>query len=149
MRLRTMRLSIVWLLLAAPALAAIHLDRLALPPGFEIAVYADQVPDARAIALGAKGTVFVGSRGEGKVYALTDALNQGRADRVRVIASGLAMPVGVAFRDGDLYVSAVSRIWRLRDIENHLADPPPLALVTDTLPRDRHHGWRFIAFGPD
>ncbi len=149
MRLRTLLLAMVWVLLAAPALAAIHLDRLALPPGFEIAVYADQVPNAREIALGAKGTVFVGSMGEGKVYALTDTRNQGRADRVRVIASGLEMPVGVAFHDGDLYISAVSRIWRLRDIENHLDDPPPPALVTDQLPRDRHHGWRFIAFGPD
>lgn len=149
MRLRTLLLAMVWLLLAAPAWAAIHLDRLALPPGFEIAVYSDQVPNAREIALGAKGTVFVGSMGEGKVYALTDSRTQGRADRVRVIASGLEMPVGVAFHDGDLYISAVSRIYRLRDIENRLDDPPPPALVTDKLPRDRHHGWRFIAFGPD
>src|SRR5574337_796056 len=149
MRLRTLLSTMVWLLMAAPVLGAIHLDRLALPPGFEIAVYADQVPDARELARGAKGTVFVGSMGAGKVYALTDTRHQGRADRVRVIASGLEMPVGVAFRDGDLYISAVSRIWRLRDIENHLDDPPPLALVTDKLPRDRHHGWRFIAFGPD
>ena len=134
---------------ALPAHAAIHLERLVLPPGFEIAVYSDQVPNARAIALGAKGTVFVGSMGEGKVYALTDSRNAGRADRVRVIASGLEMPVGVAFRGGDLYVSAVSRIYVLRDIENRLDDPPPPALVTAKLPSERHHGWRFIAFGPD
>ena len=134
---------------ALPAHAAIHLERLVLPPGFEIAIYSDQVPNARAIALGAKGTVFVGSMGEGKVYALTDSRNAGRADRVRVIASGLEMPVGVAFRGGDLYVSAVSRIYVLRDIENRLDDPPPPALVTGKLPSERHHGWRFIAFGPD
>src|SRR6185312_11743346 len=137
------------MLLAAPAFGAVHLDRLTLPKGFHIAVYSDQVPNAREIALGAKGTVFVGSMDAGKVYALTDTKHDGHADRVRVLASGLEMPVGVAFRDGNLYISAVSRIVVLRDIENHLDDPPKPELVTDKLPSERHHGWRFIAFGPD
>jgi len=134
---------------AAPAWAAVHLDRLTLPPGFQIAVYAEGVTDAREIALGARGTVFVGSTDAGKVYALTDSNHDGRADRVRVIASGLKRPVGVAFRDGDLYVSAVSRILVLRDIEDHLDDPPAPQVITDRLPDKLHHGWRFIAFGPD
>jgi len=137
------------MLLAAPAFGAVHLDRLTLPKGFHIAVYSDQVPNAREIALGAKGTVFVGSMDAGKVYALTDTKHDGHADKVRVLASGLEMPVGVAFRDGNLYISAVSRIVVLRDIENHLDDPPKPELVTDKLPSERHHGWRFIAFGPD
>jgi len=137
------------LLLAVPACASAPLDKLTLPAGFHIAVYSDQVPNAREIALGAKGTVFVGSEDAGKVYALTDSRHAGRADKVRVLASGLKMPVGVAFHHGDLYVSAVSRIYVLRDIENHLDDPPKPELVTDKLPSDTHHGWRFIAFGPD
>ena len=141
--------SILLMLLAAPAFGAVHLDRLTLPKGFHIAVYSDQVPNAREIALGAKGTVFVGSMDAGKVYALTDTKHDGHADKVRVLASGLEMPVGVAFRDGHLYISAVSRIVVLRDIENHLDDPPKPELVTDKLPSERHHGWRFIAFGPD
>jgi Glucose/sorbosone dehydrogenases len=137
------------MLLAAPAFGAVHIDRLVLPKGFHIAVYSDQVPNAREIALGAKGTVFVGSMDAGKVYALTDTRHDGHAGKVRVLASGLQMPVGVAFRDGDLYISAVSRIVVLRDIENHLDDPPKTELVTDKLPGETHHGWRFIAFGPD
>jgi len=136
-------------LLSAPVFAAVHLDRLVLPKGFHIAVYSDQVPSAREIALGAKGTVFVGSMDAGKVYALTDSNHDGHADRVRVIASGLEMPVGVAFRHGDLYISAVSRILVLRDIEDHLDDPPRPQVVYDKFPTDRHHGWKFIAFGPD
>jgi glucose/arabinose dehydrogenase len=107
------------------------------------------VPSAREIALGADGTVFVGSNAAGKVYALTDADHDGRAERVRVIASGLKLPVGVAFHDGDLYVSAVSRILVLRDIGHHLDDPPQPEVVTDKLPTETHHGWKFIAFGPD
>jgi glucose/arabinose dehydrogenase len=136
-------------LLALPAAAAPQLDQLTLPKGFHIAVYSDQVPNAREIALGAKGTVFVGSNDAGKVYALTDSNGDGVADKVRVIASGLKLPVGVAFKDGDLYVSAVSKILVLRDIEDHLDDPPAPQLVSDQFPTDMHHGWKFIAFGPD
>ena len=136
-------------LLALPASAAVRLDQLTLPPGFHIAVYSDQVPNAREIALGARGTVFVGSNDAGKVYALTDSNGDGVADRVRVIASGLQLPVGVAFKDGDLYVSAVSRILVLRDIENHLDDPPAPVVVNGAFPTETHHGWKFIAFGPD
>ncbi len=146
-----MRTLLCWFLclLTVPALAAPQLDQLTLPKGFHIAVYSDQVPNAREIALGAKGTVFVGSMDAGKVYALTDSQGDGHADQVRVIASGLQMPVGVAFRHGDLYVSAVSKIVVLRDIENHLDHPPAPEVVTDKLPTETHHGWKFIAFGPD
>lgn len=136
-------------LFVAPVLAAPQLDKLTLPKGFHIAVYSDQVPNAREIALGAKGTVFVGSNDAGKVYALTDSSGSGKADKVRTIATGLQLPVGVAFKDGDLYVSAVSKIVVLRDIENHLDDPPKPEVVYDKFPTETHHGWKFIAFGPD
>lgn len=136
-------------LAACTAAAAPQLDKLTLPKGFHVAVYSDQVPNAREIALGAKGTVFVGSNSAGKVYALTDSKNDGHADKVRVIASGLKLPVGVAFRHGDLYISAVSKILVLRDIENHLDDPPKPEVIYDKFPTETHHGWKFIAFGPD
>ena len=90
-----------------------------------------------------------GSRSAGKVYALIDADRNGRAERVVVIASGLEQPSGVAFHDGDLYIGAMSRILRLRAIESHLDDPPKPEVVTDSLPTDSTHGWKFIAFGPD
>ncbi|WP_266168626.1 PQQ-dependent sugar dehydrogenase [Dyella subtropica] len=142
-------LSVALGLLAAPAIAAPQLDKLTLPKGFHIAVYSDQVPNAREMALGAKGTVFVGSMDAGRVYALTDSTGSGHADKVRVIATGLQLPVGVAFKDGDLYVSAVSKIVVLRDIENHLDAPPKPEVVYDRFPTETHHGWKFIAFGPD
>lgn len=137
-------------LCATPVLAAsIPLDELKLPDGFHIAVYSDAVPNARELALGSDGTVFVGSREAGKVYALTDADHDGRAETVRTLLKGLKMPVGVAFHDGDLYVSAVSRILVLRDIQKHLDAPPKPQVITDSLPTETHHGWKFIAFGPD
>jgi glucose/arabinose dehydrogenase len=136
-------------LLAAPAFAATPpMDSLKLPPGFQISVWTDQVPDAREMAIGAKNTVFVGSRETGKVFAVSYGLD-GKVETVRTVASGLQLPVGVAFHGGDLYVSAVSRILVLRDIENHLDSPPKPELVTDKLPTETAHGWKFIAFGPD
>ena len=125
-------------------------DTLTLPAGFRIAIYADQVDGARELALGTHGTVFVGSDGgKGAVYALTPDADGTRAQRVRVIASGFPEPTGVAFHDGDLYVSAFERIVVLRDIEAHLDAPPKPQLLTDKLPADRHHGRKFLAFGPD
>lgn len=136
-------------LASVPAAARGTLPQLQLPPGFSVSVYSDAVPDARAMTLGADGTVFVGSRRSGKVYALQGMDSAGRAQRLYTIASGLEMPVGVAFHAGDLYVSAVSRILKYPDVERRLAHPPQPSIVTDQLPGKTHHGWRFIAFGPD
>ncbi len=122
---------------------------LRLPPGFTAEVVA-RVPNARAMTLGAAGTLFVGSASAGKVYALTLPPPGTKGEAVtNVIASGLREPAGVAFRDGALYVSAVSRILRFDDIERRLADPPPPVVVSDRFPTDGHHGRKFIAFGPD
>ncbi|WP_299070306.1 PQQ-dependent sugar dehydrogenase [Accumulibacter sp.] len=131
--------------------ARLPLERISLPPGFAIEVWA-QVDNARQMALGAHdakgGTLFVGSMRAGKVHAVSfDA--SFKAQRVTVIASGLQLPVGVAYRAGSLYVSAVSRILRYDDIERRLEHPPTPAVVTDRLPGETHHGWKFMAFGPD
>ncbi len=142
-------LSLLLMVLSLPLLAAPQLDKLTLPKGFHIALYSGQVPDAREIAVGTNGTVFVGSTDAGKVYALTDSNGDGAADTVRVVASDLQVPMGVAFHHGDLYISAVSRIVVLRDIEHHLDAPPKPELITDKLTRETHHGGKFIAFGPD
>ncbi len=142
-----MRLPLLLLLWPLLALAAddLPLGEIRLPPGFAIELYA-RVPNARQMALG-KRTLFVGSMAAGKVHALP--LRDGRPGAPVVVASGLQLPVGVAFRDGDLYVSAVSRILRLRDIEARLDRPPAPEVVHAVYPAERHHGWKFIAFGPD
>lgn len=126
-----------------------QLDLITLPPGFVIENYATDVPGARSLALGSDGTVFVGSMRPGKVYALTDRNGDDRADEVITIASGLNVPNGVAFRSGALYVAEISRVLRFDDIVARLHDPPEPVVVNDGLPTERHHGWKFIAFGPD
>ena len=85
-------------------------SKISLPEGFKIHVFADEVENARSLALGNKGTVFVGNRTEDKVYALIDSDGDYIADRKVVIAQGLNMPNGVAFYKGDLYVAEVSKI---------------------------------------
>lgn len=130
-----------------PALAALPLDQLRLPPGFRIEVLTDDVPGARAMAMSPSGTLFVGSRSEGKLYAVSDML--GARPRVRTVATGLRNPLGVAFHDGSLYASSVSKIVRLDQIETRLDQPPTPRVVSDRFPSDGHHGGKFIGFGPD
>ena len=125
------------------------LDRITLPPGFTIALYADNVPNARGMARGQDGVLFVGTRDKGDVYAVLDKDGDQRADEVLTIARGLHMPVGVAYRKGSLYVSAVDRILRFDHIDTRVKDVPPPVVVTDRFPKETSHGWKFIAFGPD
>lgn len=126
-----------------------RLSDIRLPPGFSISIFADSVTNARSLALGARGTVFVGNRSGDKVWALVDADKDGVAEQRFVIAKGLNTPNGVAFHNGALYVAEISKIWRFDDIENNLQTPPKPVLVYDQLPTDEHHGWKYIAFGPD
>ena len=131
--------------------AAPDVRTLRVPAGFQIEVLTDAVPNARQMALGAfkdgKGVLYVGSRSAGKVYAVE--IDQDRAKAVHTVATGLQMPVGVAWRDGQLFVSAVSRILRFDGIDNRITNPPAPVTVTSGFPADTHHGWKFIAFGPD
>lgn len=131
--------------------AAVAADRLRVPDGFKIELLTDAVPNARAMTLGryadGRGVLYVGSMGQGMVYAVE--LDRGRARRVHTIASGLVSPAGVAYRDGRLYVSAVSRLLRFDAIDDSLDHPPEPHVVTDRLAREGHHGAKFIGFGPD
>lgn len=137
------------LTLSLPGVAnPLPLSELNLPTGFVIEIYA-KVENARQMALGKDGIVYVGSRSAGKVHAVIDDDGDYKADRVVEIASGLNLPSGLAWRDGDLFVAAVSTIYRYRDIDKNLAAPPKPEIVIDSLPKDRHHGWKYIAFGPD
>ncbi len=134
---------------AARGGSQLPLQEIKLPPGFAIDVYTDQVPNARQMALSPKGILYAGSLDEGKIYAVVDGNHDGRADKVYTIAHGLKMPSGVAFHDGSLYVGDISRVLRWDGIDARIANPPAPTVVSEAFPRARHHGWKFIAFGPD
>lgn len=124
------------------------IGQIELPPGFSINVYAQGLSAPREMALGANGTLFVGSK-TGEVYALKDNDGDGQADKTYMIAQGLEAPSGVALHNGDLYVAEIPRLRRYKNIEAQLDDPPPGAVLVSDLPTRRHHGLRFIRFGPD
>ncbi|HRF10525.1 MULTISPECIES: PQQ-dependent sugar dehydrogenase [Candidatus Accumulibacter] len=130
---------------------ALPLETIKLPPGFAIELWA-RVDNARQMALGSVdaqgGVLYVGSMRAGKVHALRFDASY-RAGTVTRIAEGLQLPTGLAWRKGALYVAAVNRILRYDDIDRRLDQPPAPVIVTDSLPKDTHHGWKFIAFGPD
>lgn len=123
------------------------LSKIKLPEGFFINIYAE-VKNARSMTLAPDGTLFIGTR-EKKVYAIPDKNNDGKADAVFEIASHLDQPNGVAFSNGSLYIGDVSTIYGLDNILSNLGDPPKPVIVTNKYPSDKHHGWKFIAFGPD
>lgn len=125
------------------------IDELTMPEGFGIEIYAEDVSNARSMTMSPGGVLYVGTRQAGNVYAVIDDNNDYKADRVITIAEGLRSPNGVAFRNGSLYVAEVSRILRFDDMDNNLENPPEPAIVTDDYPTEGHHGWKYIAFGPD
>ncbi|GCC50552.1 sorbosone dehydrogenase [Chryseotalea sanaruensis] len=124
------------------------LDKIKMPAGFSIEVYAE-VNNARSMAMSPEGTLYVGNRNGDKVYAVKDTNGDNKADKRWVIASGLNMPNGVAVNDGDLYVAEVSRITRYDDIEANLGKAITPVVVKEDFPTETHHGWKYIAFGPD
>ena len=127
----------------------VAVNRVTLDPGFQISIYAEGVKEARSMTRSPSGTVFVGTRQEGRLYALVDRDGDHRAEAVITLATGMTMPSGVAFHGNSLYVAEVNRILRYPGIDLRLEDPPEPEVVNDGLPSDRWHGWKFIAFGPD
>lgn len=125
------------------------LKQLYLPAGFSISVFADNLADARSLALGDDGIIYVGTRQEGKVYAVQDSNGDGKADRTYTLATGLYMPNGIAYKNGALYVAQPNRIIRFDQIGKHLAQPLKPVVIFDQLPGDQHHGWKYLRFGPD
>jgi glucose/arabinose dehydrogenase len=119
-----------------------------LPEGFNIEVYARGVDGARSMAMGDEGTLFVGTRNENTLYAIQDTDGDYKADKVMVLDT-MEVPNGVAMRNGDLYVAQVGSLWKYPNIENQLEGTSKKELIYDDYPTEFHHGWKYIAFGPD
>lgn len=138
---------------SANAVTEEQLASIKLPPGFSISVFAEKISGARQMTFSPNGTLFIGTRTNGKIYAVPGAaasIEKGqKAPRVLTIGSDLESPNGVAFKDGALYVAEVSRILRFDGIEKTLEKPPKPTVVRGDYPKDEHHGWKYIAFGPD
>ena len=125
----------------------IQLSKLKVPAGFKVELWAHGIPGARMMARGDKGTIFIGTRVIGKVYAVTD---KGGTRESKVIAEGMQQPNGVAFKNGSLYVISIDKALRFDGIEDKLAAPQPTDISEAIkLPPSTHHNWKFAAVGPD
>ncbi len=133
---------------SADMLKGLHFDKIKMPSGFKISLYA-HAPGARSLALGPDGVIFVGTREQGIVYAVVDKNNDNKADKVIELLKGLNAPNGVAFRNDTLYVAEIGRVSAYKDIEKNLQNPPAPQIINSSFPKDEHHGWKYIAFGPD
>lgn len=122
------------------------ISKLKVPAGFQVEVYAEGIPDARSLALGDKGTVFVSNRNLKDIHAIVD---RGGKREVKKVLTGLDTPNGIAFRDGTLYVAEHTRILAYEGIEDRLDSAPQPRVVIDGLPRQVGHFWKYISFGPD
>ena len=119
------------------------LQGIKLPQGFKISLWADQVLQARQMAWGDRGTLFVGSFDLGSVYAIRE---EGGQRTVTTIAEGLNMPTGLAFNGRDLYVVAVNQILRYPNAEDHKDKLPQGEVVYDDFPSYAAHGWKYLTF---
>jgi glucose/arabinose dehydrogenase len=130
----------------ATAADKVPVGQLKAPKGFNIELYASGMPNARSMAYSPKGTVFVGSRLQDKVYAIT---NKDGKRQVHVLVSGLYRPNGVAYKDGTLYIAELSQISKIENVDDKIdASPKPVVIYND-LPKDEAHGWKYLAIGPD
>src|SRR4051795_7061687 len=132
----------------ATPLEKIPVDRIKLPAGFKAEVWSHGHAAARTMVMGSKGTMFMGTRVIGRVYAITD--NGGKRE-VKVLLQGLTQPNGLAFKDGALYVFAINKVFRYDNIEDKLDNPGTPVELTEAynLPDTVHHNWKYVAFGPD
>jgi glucose/arabinose dehydrogenase len=130
------------------AVDKLPVNKLKLPAGFKAEVWSHGHPGARTMVMGSKGTVFMGTRQLGRVYAITN--KDGRRE-VKVLLQGLTQPNGLAVKDGALYVFAINRVFRYDNIEDKLDNPGTPVELTDkfNLPPEVHHNWKYVAFGPD
>jgi glucose/arabinose dehydrogenase len=124
----------------------IAMDKLKVPKGFKVDLWATGMPGARAMVRGDKGKIYIGTRGLGRVYEVTDA---GDKRTSRVLIDKLVQPSGVAMQGSTLYVMAIDKVLRFDDVENKPDVKPEDMTAKFNLPPEQHHNWKYLAFGPD
>lgn len=134
---------------ASVSAQAADLSTLTVAPGFALEVFAEGVDNPRQMARAEDGTILVGSRHAGNLYALPDRNGDYRADEIITLAAGLRRPSGIAYRDGDLYVADINIILRFPNVLKNLRANAPREVIYDKLPSDGHHGWKYLRFAPN
>jgi len=131
--------------LTATPVSELPIDKLKLPAGFKAEVWSHGTPGVRAMARSDSGKVYVGTRGLGRVYEITD---NGKERTSRIVVDKLNQPA-VAFHKGALYVMAIDKVLRFDGIEQNPNVAPVDLTAKFNLPPEQHHNWKYIRFGPD
>lgn len=129
-----------------PLFKKYNLENIQMPAGFHIEVFAE-IPSVRSLCVSPDGTVFAGTRND-KVFAVSKKSDTSKAE-VYQLADGLSSPNGVAFAERSLYIGASSTIYKMENIESRLGTPSKPVVLYNQFPSDKHHGLRYIRFGPD
>jgi glucose/arabinose dehydrogenase len=127
---------------ASEADLAAMMKKIKLPAGFKIEVWAPGVLQARQMAWGDKGTLFVGTFDLGNIYAITE---KGGKREVKTVIKGLRMPTGLAFHDGSLYVVDIDKLYKYENAEANIDNLGKGKVVYDDMPSYVPHGWKYIA----
>lgn len=135
--------------LASASVPGANVPEIHVPSGFKVSIYATATEGARSMALGDDGTVYVGTRDIGKVYAIRDRNGDGTADDVRVLVENIEMPNGVATLKGDLYIADMTGIRRVRAALLKSDKPVAPETIFEGFPAKKRHGWRYLKVGPD
>lgn len=126
------------------------LENLAMPDGFNIQVFVQDVENIRAITKSESRSIYyAGSRGEGKVYALIDENEDYVIDQTITLFSDLSLPTGITWHQGDLYFSEINRVLKVSNIDDVINQNPQFEVINDSFPTEEHHGWKYLKFGPD
>jgi glucose/arabinose dehydrogenase len=126
-------------------------ERLTVPDGFSISVYADSIPaTARALRFTSSGDLLVSTpRSGGIVLVERDADGNGQSDGMRELMSGLNRPHGIELRAGWLYVAETDAIGRIRFDAGRGAVVGDYEQILTDLPGGGNHWTKNARFGPD
>ena len=129
------------------------LDKLNVPYGFEISIFADKLDSPRQLAETDEGYVIAGSKKGNKIYALLDQDLDGYAEKRILVADNLQNPTGVTVYGGDLYFAEIDTVWIIKEIDNWLNSNsesiPTKSVYMNNLHSETWHGFKYIDFGPD
>jgi len=146
--MRSIKLLAIFLLISPLEILSFDLKQLNLDPSYTIKIFASGLDSPRQLTEGSNGRIFVGSRSGGEIFAIRDSDGNGEVDEKILIADNLSMATGVSFFNGNLFFSEINKIWKIENIDQFLdqnsSGLPKKVLVTDNLPSDQWHGWKWI-----
>lgn len=116
-----------------------------LSQGFVAGVFATGLGKPRDIVFAEDGTLLVSIPEKGTVVALPDKNNDGKADEVKTVISGLDHPYGLAYHDSILYIAEETRVAEYNYYESQFTAEKYRDLFR--LPKGGRHITRTLAIG--